>query len=112
MDMDTTAGAASPLKLLPAYTGVATLEEALGDPRGLRLLWIEILVNDRLDLSPWSERADVREGYTKACRWYTAYRSLINSLISRTPLPSDHGPLDPRDYRVFAEALRFAADHR
>lgn len=103
--------AASPLRVLPGYTGAASLEEALQDPRGVRLLWLEILVNDRLDLTPWQSRPEVQEAYVKACRWYTAYRSLIDALLTRTPLPSDSGPVDPRDYRLFAEALRFAADH-
>ena len=101
----------TPFRLLGAYTGVSSIEDALGDERAVRLLWLEILVNDALDLTRWRDRAEVREAYTKACRWYTAYRTLINGLITRTPLPPDPGPTDPKDYRVFAEALRFVADH-
>lgn len=99
------------LQLLPAYTGAISVEEALDDPRGIRLLWLEILVNDQLDLTPWSERPEVQEAYTKACRWYHQYRSLVDAVLSRTPLPQSPGPIDPRDYRTFAEALRFVADH-
>lgn len=87
------------------------MDEALRDPRAVRLLWLEILVNDRLDLAPWMDRAETREAHTKACRWFTTYRSLIASVLPRAPLPPDSGPVDPRDYRVFAEALRFVADH-
>jgi hypothetical protein len=43
------------LKLLPAYTGATSLEEALLNPRAVRILWLEILVNDQLDLSPFSD---------------------------------------------------------
>ena len=99
------------LKLLPAYTGVASLEEALHDRRAVRLLWLEILVNDRLELGPWGEHPAVRTAYTKACRWFTTYRRLVQGLIGREPLPHDPGAIDPREYRTFAEALRFASDH-
>jgi hypothetical protein len=100
-----------PLKILPAYTGAASFEDALNDPRAARLLWVEILVNDQIDLAPWLERADVREAYAKACRWYHHYRSLIDSVLVRSPLPHEAGPIDPREYRVFAEVLQFVADH-
>ncbi|HJU04893.1 MAG TPA: hypothetical protein VJ692_07035 [Nitrospiraceae bacterium] len=99
------------LKLLPAYTGAVALEEVLLNPRAMRILWLEILINDRVDVSPYWDRADVRDAYQKACRWYTAYRTLIHSLLSREPLPVDPTPIDAREYRTFAEALRFVADH-
>lgn len=99
------------LRLLPAYAGVTSIDEALQDQRGVRLLWLEVLVNDRLDLTPWLERREVQEAYQKACRWYTTYRSLIATLLSRSPLPDDFGPVDPREYRLFAEAIRFVATH-
>jgi hypothetical protein len=102
---------AAALRVLSGYTGAASLEEALQDPRGVRLLWLEILVNDRLNLEPWMNRPEVQEAYAKACRWYTTYRSLISAVLVRAPLPRQPGPVDFREYRVFAEALRFAADH-
>ena len=101
----------APLKILPAYTGATTLDEALRDPRGARLLWLELLVNDRLDLDPWRESRELQEAYRKACRWYTMYRTVIEALVPRTPLPPDPGPVDPRDYRLFAEAIRFVVGH-
>jgi len=97
------------LTLLPAYTGVGSLEAALNDPRALRLLWLEILVNDRLDPGPWRDRAEVQAAYAQACRWFTTYRTLVEALIHREPLPHDPGAIDPREYRTFAEALRFAS---
>ena len=103
--------ATSVLRVLPAYTGALSIEEALGNPRGIRLLWLEILVNDRLNLEPWMNRQEVQAAYEKACQWYTAYRSLISAVLGRAPLPQRPGPVDFRDYRVFAEALRFVADH-
>jgi hypothetical protein len=89
----------------------ATIDEALRDPRGVRVLWLELLVNDRLDLAPWRGRAEVEEAYKKACRWYTTYRSLIDALLPRAPLPAEPDPVDPRDYRLFAEAIRFVVAH-
>jgi hypothetical protein len=96
---------------LEAYTGATSIEEALRDERAVRLLWLEILFNDALDLTAWRDRPEVIAAYVKACRWYTAYRTLVDSLVLRSPLPADNGPTDPKDFRVFAEALRFVADH-
>jgi len=99
------------LKILSVYTGAASLGEALQDRRGVSLLWLEILVNDRLDLAPWMERPEVQAAYKKACRWYTTYRSLIESVLHRAPLPAELGPVDSREHRLFAEAIRFVAGH-
>lgn len=100
-----------PFRLLTAYTGVKTLDEALADPQARRLLWLEILLNDRLDSVLDLNAPDVQQAYRKACRWYTSYRSLIETVVKRVPLPADSSPVDQRDYRTFVEALRFAADY-
>lgn len=104
------AGVAPPLRLLPAYLGVASLDEGLLHPRIARVLWLEILVNDAID---WTTLSDprVREAYRTACRWYTRYRTAIATAISRSPLPNDPGAIDDRLYRQFAEALEFAHAH-
>jgi len=100
------------LLLLPAYLGTNSIAEALQTARGRRVLWLEILVNDQLDLSPWQSDPLVQTAYRTACRWYTQYRRLITFLSDRTPLPSEPGPLDTREYRAFAEALSFVYAHR
>lgn len=100
---------AAPLRILPAYTGVDSIEKALVDPRASRLLWLEILVNDQVDLTSCQDHPVVQQAYSKACCWYTAYRSLVDSLLTRKPLPSTRGPVDRREHRTFLEALRFAA---
>ena len=102
----------SPLKLLPAYLGTTSIDDALRTVRGQRVLWMEILVNDRLDLTPWQSDPAMQQAYQTACRWHTQYRRLLTSLFDRTPLPSDPGPIDFRDYRMFAEAVYFAYAHR
>ena len=99
------------LKLLPAYTGITSLQDALRDPRSVRLLWLEILVNDELDLSRWLGHPTIHEAYSKACRWHTHYRSLIQSLVPRAALPLDLGPIDLRESRILFEALRFVSAH-
>jgi hypothetical protein len=100
------------LKLLPAYLGTDSIAEAIQTARGQRMLWLEILVNEHLDLSPWTSEPAVQQAYQTACRWYTHYRRLLTFLLGRTPLPSDSGPIDDRDYRAFAEVLSFVCAHR
>ncbi len=102
----------SPLRLLPAYLGTGAISEAIQTERGRRMLWLEILVNDRLDLAPWQFEPEVQVAYRTACRWYTRYRRLMTFLGDRTPLPVDAGPIDDRDYRTFSEALSFVYAHR
>lgn len=99
-----------PLKLLPAYLGVASLDEALEHPRIGRILWLEILVNDAIDWTTLPHPL-VRPAYQTACRWHTKYRTLMSSLVSRISLPQDQGVIDDRLYRQFAEALDFAHAH-
>ena len=100
------------LRLLPAYLGTDSIEEALQNSRGRRILWLEILINDRFDFMPWEQEPGFQEVYETACRWYTQYRGLITFLFNRRPLPADPGPIDFREYRTFAEALRFAYHHQ
>jgi hypothetical protein len=107
-----TPGSTATLRLLPAYLGTNAIGEAIQTVRGQRMLWLEILLNDRLDLTPWQAEPAVHVAYQTACRWYWRYRRLITFLIDRTPLPVDTGPIDFRDYRTFAEALSFVHAHR
>jgi hypothetical protein len=100
------------LMLLPAYLGTDSIAEAIQTARGRRMLWLEILVNDQLDLGPCISDPAVQAAYSTACRWYTQYRRLITYLLGRAPLPSDTGPIDFRDYRAFAEVLSFVCAHR
>lgn len=97
------------LKILPAYTGLNAVEAILQVPWAKRLLWLEILFNDQFDLQMWQNHHEVQEAYQKACQWFTTYRSLIQHVLPRVSLPLDHGKIDQRDYRTFAEALQFLA---
>lgn len=104
--------AQSSFQLLPAYLNTDSVAEALRTPRGRRILWLEIVVNDKPDWSAWQNDPEFEAVYRNACRWYTQYRRLITFLFNRAPLPDDSGPIDFRDYRTFAEALQFAYHHR
>jgi hypothetical protein len=95
------------LKILPAYTGLNSIEDVLQSARARRLLWLEILFNDQFDFKSWQHDPEVQEAYGKACRWFTTYRSLIQSVLPHVALPPDSGKIDQRDYRTFAEALQF-----
>jgi hypothetical protein len=95
------------LKILPAYTGLNSIEAILQVPRARRLLWLEILFNDQFDLQPWQDHPEVQDAYSKACRWFTTYRSLFQSVLPQVSLSPDSGKIDQRDYRTFAEALQF-----
>lgn len=106
---DQTTASAPSLKLLPAYTGAATLHEALHDSRSQGVLWLEVLFNDRLNVAELLDDPVGRTAYHTACRWYTSYESLIQFILPRTPLPLDHGPIDERQYRTFIEALHFVS---
>lgn len=100
-------------KLLPDYLGTTSIEEAVQTAWGRRVLWLEILLNDQLDLMPWQSDPAVLEAYRTACRWYTHHRRLLTYLFDRVPLPTDSGPRDFREHRTFAEAVYFAyAYHR
>ncbi len=79
------------LIVLPAYTGLNTVEEVIQNPRARRLLWLGILFNEQLDLKPWQGHPEVQDAYQKACRWFTTYRSLIQSVSPRVSLPLDTG---------------------
>ncbi len=70
-------------------------------------MWLEILFNGTLHLTPWRLHQEVSAACRKACLWYNTYRSLIDSLLARSPLPTQAGSVNSRDYRTFAEALRF-----
>jgi len=107
MANNSTSPSSPALKILPAYTGLNTVEAILQVPRARRLLWLEILFNDQLDLKPWQSHPEVQDAYQKACQWFTTYRSLIQSVLPRVSLPLDPGKIDQRDYRTFAEALQF-----
>ncbi len=57
------------------------------------------LVNEEFDLNAWGDNPVVLEAYSKACRWYTSYRSVLNAILERTPLPLPVLYIDTNCYR-------------
>lgn len=97
------------LKVIPFYTGVATLEETLKDKKSLSILWLEILFNDDIEWENYFHIEKVRAAYDKACVWYTNFRTIVESFTGRKPLKIKKDRIDEREYRKFLEALNFVA---
>jgi len=98
-----------PLRLLPYYTGDQTLEAALKHPADLRLLWLEILLNDDFPWDSYRHLPKVEAAYEKACLWYGHYKTMIDGHIGRAPLEAKTGKIDEKEIRTFQEALNFAS---
>lgn len=96
------------LKIISSYTGIKKLDEAVSDRKSRSLLWLEILFNEDISWERIRHPA-VKKSYEKACLWYWAFKSLINSCVKRKPLALKKGRPDPRDYRKFLEALNFVS---
>jgi hypothetical protein len=98
------------LIIIPAYTGCATLDEAMRDQKARGFLWLEILLNDSIDWSKKLRSKTLKKSFQKACRWYGKFKSLIEAHFKRAPLKTSSGPIDDREYRRFIEALTFVSD--
>lgn len=98
-----------PLRIIPFYIGLQSLEASLKDPKSQRLLWLEILLNGDF---PWENYRDLpvlEAAYEKACIWYSHYKTMIDGLVGRPPLPRKIGKIDEREVRKFQEAIYFVA---
>jgi hypothetical protein len=60
-------GPVSPFRLLPAHIGISASVEAIQMERGQWMLWLIILVNDRLNPTPWQSEPAVQVAYRTAC---------------------------------------------
>jgi len=99
-----------PFRIIPSYTGVQTLEASLEDPKSLRLLWLEILLNGNFPWEAYQDLPEVESAFEKACIWYGHYKTMIDGLIGRPPLPRRTGKIDEREIRTFQEAIYFASN--
>jgi len=95
--------------ILPYYTGEETLEGVLKNPRYLRLLWLEVLLNGEIPWKAYLDRPEVRTAYEKACVWYTHFKTMVQTHTRRPPLETRSGRIDLREYRKFLEALNFVS---
>ncbi|TAJ98473.1 MAG: hypothetical protein EPO39_18175 [Candidatus Manganitrophaceae bacterium] len=97
------------LQIIPFYTGDENLEAALANPKSLRLLWLEILVNGDIPWEKYLNRPGVSVAYEKACAWYTQFKTMVEGNTGRKPLPLRRGEVDMKEYRLLLEALNFVA---
>ncbi|MBI5206390.1 MAG: hypothetical protein HY934_01215 [Candidatus Firestonebacteria bacterium] len=97
------------LKIIPFYTGIQTIEEALHDKKSLDLLWLEILLNDTVDWESFLNKNEINNSYEIACIWYSNFKTIITNYIHRKPLMEKKGKIDDRVYRKFLEALNFVS---
>jgi hypothetical protein len=67
------------LQMIPFYTGDQTLEAALMNPKSVRLLWLEILLNSHFQWERSFDRPEIKTAYDKACVWYARYRTMVES---------------------------------
>jgi|SRR3989337_102200 len=95
------------LKIIPYFTTLATLKNALEDKRGIKLLWLEILLNGDINWEDHCDIPEIKSAYEKACVWYTNFRSMIDACVKRPPLRVMKGRVDNREYRRFIEVLNF-----
>jgi len=95
------------LKIIPYFTTLATLKNALEDKRGIKLLWLEILLNGDINWEDHCDIPEIKSAYEKACVWYTNFRSMFDACVKRPPLRVMKGRVDNREYRRFIEVLNF-----
>lgn len=97
------------LKIIPYYTGIKNLESFLKKERSLKILWLEILLNDSIKWEDYLRTKEVKKAYQKACVWYSNFKTLIDFYIKRKPLKRIKSRIDLKDYRKFQEALNFVS---
>ena len=97
------------LRILPFYTGDMTLDEALKNPKSVRLLWLEILLNGQIPWENYLHQTEVKAAYEKACLWYGHFKTMVEGHAGRRSLEARRGKIDPREYRRFLEVLNFVS---
>lgn len=98
------------LRVIPFYTGDDTMVAVLKNPSSMRLLWIEILVNEDFSLKPYANIPKVKAAYEKACIWYGHYKTMIDGYTGRRSLKKKSGEIDERECRKLMEVLHFVGN--
>lgn len=99
-----------PLRVIPFYTGIQSLEMLLDHPASLRLLWLEILLNGDFPWEKYRHHPEVEAAYEKATIWYGHYKTMIDGLVGRPSFEAKTGKIDEREIRKFQEAVSFVSD--
>lgn len=95
--------------MIPFYTGDESLEAALNNPKSVRLLWLEVLLNEEVPWEEYLDRPDVSVAYEKACAWYSQFKTMVEGHAGKRSLPLRRGEVDMKEYRILLEALNFVA---
>ena len=97
-------------RILSFYTGrkYKNIQDVVRDKTAQDMLWLEILVNDRI---PWEEFLHIpvlRKNYRKAGVWYKNFKTLMGVCgIQRKALKPVRGTFDMREYKKFVEVLYY-----
>ncbi|HHG75523.1 MAG TPA: hypothetical protein ENK22_10780 [Persephonella sp.] len=92
------------LKIIPVFTGkdYQSIDEILKDKKAKKLLWAEILFNDKINWEKYKDK--IEKDYKKAAIYYTNFRYLFKN---RKPLLEIKEKIDEREIRRFEEIYRF-----
>lgn len=104
-----------PLKIIPYYTGIASLEKALLSPEGKKVLFLEILFNESVPWEDFLHHPEVKRAYAQARGWFARYETAVSVRGLRLkPLPALVRSAKParENERLFWEALYFAEGKR
>lgn len=99
----------SKLRIIPFYTGDESLEVVFANSKSLRLLWLEILINESIPWEEYLDRSEVSVAYEKACAWYSQFKTMVEGHAGKRSLPLRKGNVDMREYRTFLEVLNFVS---
>src|SRR3972149_6316775 len=98
------------LRIIPFYTGDATLKEVIGNKKSLNMLWLEILLNDHISWENYLHIPEIRMAYDKAWIWYCNFKTVVDTAVGERHLRELEGKIDEREYRRFLEVLNFDTD--
>ncbi len=96
------------IKVLFLYTGKTykNIEDIIKDSTVKDILWMEILINDRIPWEKYLHITVIRRNYKIAGGWYKNFKTLLTICgIKRRPIKSSSEKIDMRDYRKFLELL-------
>ncbi len=97
-------------KILHAYTGkkYKNITDILNDKSAKDILYLEILINDKIPWEKYLHYSIIRKNYRKARNWYSRFKTLLEIHgVKRRPLKSSTGLIDMKEYRKFIEVLNY-----
>lgn len=99
------------LKILPFYTGITNLKDAILSKEGNKILFLEILLNEDVKWKEFLKYKQIKEAYQEALGWFYKYKTAIFCRgLRKKPLLPLVKPKKPvlQKERLFWEAVYFA----